>query len=239
MAIKIAVVEDDGEYAKRIVDSVRKYSQENDVELEPFWFCSALDFISDYAPVYDIVLMDIEMPHLDGMEAARKLRAKGDHAPLIFITNMAQYAVTGYEVDAIGFIVKPIEYYGFALQLRKAIERVKLSQNDYLSFFIRDAAMKIYINEIKFVEVSRHKIIYHTFYGDVEVPGTMTETEEKLKDHDFVRCNNCYLVNLRHVRGMKGSVVDVAGEELVVSRGKKQEFMHKLAAHFARGGGNR
>lgn len=234
--MKIAVIEDDKKYANNISQFVRRYSSEHDIELESNWFSDGLTFISDYAPIYDIIFMDIDMPHLNGMETAKKLRALGDAAPLIFITNMAQFAVSGYEVDAIGFLVKPVEYFAFSLTLDKALNLVKRKLADYLHFVVRDMAVKVYIRDIKYAEVAKHKIIYHTFHGDIEVPGTMTDTMEKLKDYDFALCNSCWLVNLHHVSKIKGDTVIVGGEELHISRGKKQEFVRKLTAYFARGG---
>jgi len=235
--IKVAIVEDDSDYAQHLALLLARYAQERQLTIKTEHFDSGLDFISDYAFQYDIVLMDIEMPHMDGLSAAKKLRDQGDAIPLIFITNMAQYAVNGYEVDALGFLVKPVVYFRLSLLLDKAVARLKLLQNQYLSLNGRDFVKKVYINDIKYIEVVRHTIIYHTTDGDIEMPGTMKELEARLNTFNFVRCNSCWLVNLRHVSGIEGNTVTVAGEELKISRNKKQEFVHRLTAYFASGEG--
>lgn len=235
-AMNIAIVEDNDADAEILEDFIRKYAQKKNIDLKTIRFAGGIDILSDYSPVYDIILMDIEMPHMDGMETAKRLRELNDRSPLIFITNMAQYAVNGYEVDAVGFIVKPVEYFCFSLQLDRAIDKLKSYEGNYVSLITKYKAEKIYVCDIKYVEVIKHKIIYHTFNGNLEVTGSLSETEEKLKNSNFVRCNNCYLVNLRHVKKVKAGTVTVADEELKISYTKKQEFMRRLSIYL--GGGN-
>ena len=193
------------------------------------------NFISDYASIFDIVLMDIEMPHMNGMETARKLREKGDEAQLIFITNMAQYAIRGYDVNALGFIVKPVEYFNFCIQIAKAVDRVISSQNDFIALTRRDLSIKLYVKDIRYVEVLRHRIIYHTVNGNIELTGSMKEAEEVLSPYSFVRCNSNWLVNLRHVSSVRKNTVSVGDDELMLSRNRKQEFLRRLADYFAGG----
>lgn len=235
--IRIAMVEDNAADAELIASCVKRCAEEHDVPMTVRRFASGVDFISDYTPDYDVVLMDIEMPFLNGMETAQRLREKDRRVQLIFITNMAQYAVRGYDVDACGFIVKPIEYFSFSFQMRKAIERSRLSRNAYITLMGRDMAVKLYVQDICYVEVMRHKLLYHTTQGVVNVGGTLADAERELEPRHFARCNSCYLVNLQHVTQTRGNTVTVAGEELQISRSRKQEFMKRLASYFAGGGG--
>lgn len=78
-------------------------------------------FIEQYRPDYDLIFLDIQMPGLNGMEAATALRKKDSSVLLVFVTNMAQYAVRGYDVNAAGFILKPVSYYDFLMRMRKCI----------------------------------------------------------------------------------------------------------------------
>ena len=107
--------------AKILQDYILRYSEEKQEPLAVECFENGLNFISDYKASCDIALMDIEMPHMNGLDTARKLREFDSQIPLIFITNMAQYAINGYEVQALDFMVKPIEYFNFSLKLDKAI----------------------------------------------------------------------------------------------------------------------
>lgn len=114
---------------------------------------NGLNFIEDY-PGCDIVFMDIEMPQMNGIEAAKKLRAFDTQCSLIFVTNMARYAVAGYEVDAMDFLVKPVGYFNFSMKLKKAVQIQKEKKNTYVLLHTRDGgkagkAKKEFAPEIK------------------------------------------------------------------------------------------
>ena len=94
---------------------------ENGVSIELNIFTDGKQIVFDYEPVYDIILMDIEMPGLDGMSAAEKIRETDRDVIIIFITNMAQYAIKGYQVRARSYILKPVNYYSFEMELKEAI----------------------------------------------------------------------------------------------------------------------
>lgn len=234
--IKIVIVEDDDRYAAQIRGYAEKFATETDERIDIVRYADGVDFLTNYKASADIVLMDIEMPMMNGMDAAKKLRENGDKVPIIFITNMAQYAVRGYEVDAIGFIVKPITYYGFSERLKRAVAAVKAQRDNYLAFAVKDGVVKIYLDDVKYIEVYRHRMQYHTFDEVIEVPGSMRDTADKLADKHFAQCNSGWLVNLKYVDEIKGNTVKVAGEELLVSRNKRREFIQRVTAYFAGGG---
>ena len=123
--IRVAIVDDDEEYRLQEKDFINRYSKDTGEQFEIKTFNSGMDFISDYAPVFDIVFLDIEMPLLTGMETARRLRQIDDKICIVFITKMSKYAIEGYEVNAIDFVVKPIKYFNFIDKLKKAISFVK------------------------------------------------------------------------------------------------------------------
>ena len=101
--LNIAIVEDEPAHAEVLRGFLQRYAAERGEEVAAEVFPSGLDFVSDYQPRYDAVFMDIEMPHMNGMDCAFKLRERDAEVPLVFVTGMAQYAVKGYEAGAIGY----------------------------------------------------------------------------------------------------------------------------------------
>ena len=110
----VAIVEDEIDAARRLEVCLARYSQDHpDVRFDVTVFSEPTGFLDAYRPVWDIVFMDIEMPNMDGMSAARRLRVLDEQVILIFVTNMAQFAAKGYEVDALDYVIKPFSYNDF------------------------------------------------------------------------------------------------------------------------------
>ena len=108
MFMKIAIVEDEIQYVNQLENQIKKYAIDKGVEIDTTIFSDGMSFIENYKPIYDAILMDIEMPHLDGMAAASELRRVDEDVPLMFITNAPQYAISGYKVRAIDYVIKPV-----------------------------------------------------------------------------------------------------------------------------------
>ena len=123
--IKIAIVEDTPAEAQTLSDSVAAFFKKEGAAFECTVYGDAMSFLTGYKSVYDMVFMDIELPLLDGMTAAEKLRKFDKKILLIFVTNMAQFAVKGYAVDAFDYIVKPVRYQNFEMKMKKALARIR------------------------------------------------------------------------------------------------------------------
>lgn len=226
---KIAIVEDNRAAAGKLKEYLERFSKEENLVIYIDVFDEALSFLEHYKPVYDIVFMDIEMPHLDGMEAARRLRKLDQKILLIFVTNMAQFAVKGYEVDALDYMVKPVQYPDFKQKFQRAVARCR-KDADAILVIQQDQVSRVLLRDIRYVEVRGHRLIYHTEYGEMEGGGTLRETAEKLRDKGFLRCNKCYLVNFKHIINVQADTLLMAGgDELKISRPRKKDFMQELA----------
>jgi len=229
MMPKIAIIEDNRTEADGLREFLDRFSRQESVALYVDVFYEALSFLEHYKPVYDIVLMDIEMPYLNGMEAARRLRKLDQKILLIFVTNMAQFAVKGYEVDALDYIVKPVQYQDFKLKFQRAVARCR-NDADAILVIQQDRVSRILLRDICYIEVRGHRLIYHMEYGQVDGGGTLRETEEKLSGKGFLRCNKCYLVNYRHIVNVQASsLLMTGGDILKISRPRKKDFMLELA----------
>ena len=232
---KIAIVENDAHDAEQIELYIKRYEKEAGISARVSRFEDGELFLLNYKTHFDIVFMDIKLVGLDGLEVARKLRAIDQEIVIVFVTNMAQYAIKGYEVDACDFAVKPVTYADFYIKMRKAVRRVRRGQDDIITFKMMGSVAKISASNIYYVEVIKHDLIYHTVSGEIKSHGTMRDVEEKLKKYSFYRVHHSYLVNLAHVYAAQGDFIVVNGTEIKISRSKKLDFMEKFAK-FAEGG---
>lgn len=230
MSIRVAVVEDSPQDLDELRGHLERFASERGERagLSVATFESAESFLKGYRPVYDVILLDIELPGANGMSAARALRIIDPRAAIVFVTNIASFAVSGYEVDALAYLLKPVSYPAFSLAMRKAL-RASAARQD-LPYLIRTAegVARVPVSDILYVEVIRHSLFFHTAQGTYRRRGSMREVEEELGGLHFCRCHNAYLVNLERVSSVSGNDVTVGEEVLPVSRQRKQEFLDAL-----------
>lgn len=226
--VSIAIVDDDKEDILTLERHIARYFAEKGGEYGIASFYDGSELMRDYAPKYDIVFLDIDMEKLNGMEAAKRIRDTDEHTAIVFVTRMAKYAIKGYEVSALDFIVKPVEYGSFALKFKRALEYVAKNSKQLMEIKQTSGTVYIDMSEIKYVEILKHYLIYHTERGDFKVLGALKSVAEQLPADSFCLCNRCFLVNLRYVRGIGKSTAKVGDDELVVSRYKRKEFVEAL-----------
>lgn len=230
--IKIAIVEDEHAYAMQLQEYLHTYEQENGEVFEISLFSDGDQIVNKYKPVYDIILMDVEMKFMDGMSAAEEIRKVDTEVVIMFITNMPQYAIRGYAVDALDYVLKPVSYFAFSQRLNRAIGRLKKRETKMISLSIKGGMVRLDVANVTYVESQGHTLIFHTVSGDYETTGTMKEMEKELAEQNFFRGNKGYLVNLAHVDGVKDGCAVVRGEYLLISRARKKEFLETLTKYW-------
>jgi DNA-binding LytR/AlgR family response regulator len=230
--IQIAIVEDDAAARVRLRECLDYVSAETQIPFDIVEFPSGFSFIGQYQPGFDIVFMDIDMPGMNGMDTARALRKVDTNVVLIFVTNMAQYAISGYEVDALDFILKPVNKYSFAIKVKRAISRTTRLTDQYIQIKTDGGLHRVRITAIQYLETDGHYVIYHTTNGNFAEYGTLKDAESKIGRPQFVRCNRSFLVNLRYVDSICKNSVFVGGAELDISRPQKKAFLSALSDYL-------
>lgn len=238
--IRIAIVEDEDSATFRLHECLDRFAKESGVAIEQTCFKSAVSFLKEYTKNYDIIFMDIDMPDLNGMEASRKLRKLDQSVVIIFVTNLAQYAIKGYEVGALDFILKPVNYYSFKLKMRRAVNTLTRKNDPVLTLSKGTELSFIKASDLYYVEVMGHNLTYHTSMGVFNVKGSLRAAEAALTSKIFFRSNYCYIVNLNHVRKLdKNTITMTGGDELLVSRNRKKEFLRRMAEIYVNDDGSK
>lgn len=231
--IRIGIAEDDAASAALLVDYLRRYERGQDEQFQVTTFADGADVVAGYRPDFDILLLDIEMPRLDGFSAAERIRLVDPDVIIIFITNMRQYAIKGYEVDALSYVVKPVPYFAFAQEIKRSVARLRRRTADYLLLQVDGGLVRLPTDDIVFLESVKHRTMVHTVDGLHSVVAPLKALEAELEGKHFFRCNSGYLVNLRHVLGVAGSSARmVGGHELLVSRPRKKAFLAAMTDYL-------
>lgn len=231
--MNIAIVEDDNTAATVISGFIDRYSKENSVELYAKRYETADKFLEDTESRYSVVLFDVKMPGTSGMDAAFEFRKRDKTASVLFITSMTQMAQKGYEVDAVGYLIKPVGYYDFSLKLKKAIEIYTFNEKRNVTITIPGGLCRISMNKLIYVEIVNHRLRYHLVDDVIEMSGALSHAEEELANYGMLRCNSCYLVNPEFIRSVKGNDLWIGNEVLRISRPKRQKFLEQLAEWYA------
>lgn len=232
MRVRIAIVEDNPESMEVLEKNLRRYEKEQHIIFDIMKYGDGDEIATYYESKYDIILLDIEMKRLDGMTTAKIIREFDKEVIIIFITNMPQYAIKGYEVKALSFLIKPVPYFAFSQEISDSISKIKRHSDKFLLLTTKDGVVRVNISDIFYVETMKHYLIVHEKNGSHTVKLPLKRIEEELAEASFFRCNNCYLVNLDEVMSVKYDYVLVNDTELRISRPRKKEFLEALAKHF-------
>ena len=233
--VAVAVVDDDAEARACLQQYLQRFAGEQQIDITITAFASAVDLLRHYRPVYDLIFLDIEMAQVDGIRAAHTIRETDPSTILIFVTNMAQLAIRGYEVEALDFVVKPVDYPSFAMVMHRAMRHMSMRRRHTVRIATRGGLRVVPLDHIDYVEVRDHYLTYHTTDGEFTVKGTLAQAEAALTAGRFMRCNRWYVVNIDKVTGVADNMITVGGQSIEVSRTRKQEILQAVAASM--GGG--
>lgn len=231
--VRVAVVEDESPARERVLDHLRRYGSDQHVTFDVQTYSDGRDLLSGYRPDHDVIFLDIQMRHLDGLETARRVRTVDADVVIVFITNMAQYAIRGYEVDALSYLVKPVPYFAFAKEMTRCLARLRRAGSESIVVATGSELARVDVVDIVYIESERHRITVHALDRSYVLTGTLKSFEAELGGKGFFRSNNCYLVNLRHVTAVdQAGCTMVGGAHLQVSRPRRRDFLDALTDHL-------
>lgn len=222
--IRIAIAEDDSICAELLEQYLDRMGQETGRTFRVTRYGTGEDLLEQYKGQFDLILMDIEMPYLDGMKTAEQIRRQDQAVAIIFVTNMAQYAIRGYEVNAVDFMLKPVSYFNFAEKLERALRFSQRRGWRDILLSGEDGVVRFSASELQYVEKDRDYLLYHTDGGVYCKRGTMKSVREELAGLPFEECTVGCLVNLERVRRIWKESVYLQDAQLPLSRRLKKKF---------------
>lgn len=221
MKYKIAICDDDKNQINHISSLVTKWGTESGHTCEIRTFASAEAFLFAYEEEkdFDILLLDVEMGGISGIELARRIREDNNRAEIIFITSYYEFFGDGYEVDALHYLIKPISEENLLPVLKKAVGRLSVSPPSVV-ITCGGETIKLYESDILYIEAALHYITIHTKEREYKIKENISAFMEKLSD-DFYRTHRSYLVSLKHIVRISRTMVTIEnGTELPLARGK-------------------
>lgn len=226
--VHVAVVEDEAKDRELLTGYLQQFAKDQQLEIKITAFSDGIGIISPYRGGYDIIFLDIQMGYVDGLTAAQKIREKDENVILIFITNLAQYAIKGYSVGATNFLLKPVTYFAFSEELKNALVKLGKKQKTTVLLHSDEETIRINIADILFAETVGRSLVLHTHQGEYRLNDTLANLEVKFADPRFFRCHRGYLVNLYCVERVRNNDILIHQTVIPLSRYKRQEFEDAL-----------
>ena len=233
MKYKIAVCDDNETDQAYVIGFLNTWAQQNNRATEVHSFASAEQFLFQYADEkdYHVLILDIEMGKMNGVELAREIRLGNSELQIVFVTGFPDFIAEGYDVDAIHYLMKPLERDRFYKAMDKAIERIRLVE-PYIILQEKGETLRLNLRNILYVEVFSHSCVIHTTSGLIEQKVSITELEKSFGEQ-FVRVHRSYLVNLERVKQIGKTEIVLENDEIVpLSRRKYNEVNLAFIRYF-------
>lgn len=231
MKYKIAICDDEQDQIEYISSVVSAWGKQNSCACDINIFNSAEAFLFEYEDnkTYDILLLDVEMKSITGIELAKRIRKDNNRSEIIFITSHFEFVGEGYEVDALHYLIKPIDENKLIQVLNKAADKLSL-EPPFVVISCEGETIKLYESDILYVEAFLHYIVIHAKDKEYRIKERISAFEEKLSG-DFYRIHRSYVVSLKHITRISRTSVNIGKSELPLSRGKYDDVNRAFIEH--------
>ena len=234
--LSIALIEDDPGFLKKLTEFVDRILKEKNVKYVLLSYANPKEFFFAYEKQFDLILTDIDMPEMNGYEAAKKIREMDKDVTLVFVTQLAQFAIKGYEVDAVDYILKPFNFDSFRLKMNRILQHIKVKDSGSLLVSL-SSREKVHIkySDLLCISSDDHFLEFVTTKKTYDAFGTLKKYEGLLDD-SFFRCHSGFIINLAYVERLSKGVIRLTnGKEIPLARSKRKEFVQTMQRYFLRG----
>lgn len=232
--INIAIVEDNEEEAKTLTDFLTQYAGQEHLQFQITQYANAVLLLDSYKANYDLIFLDIKLPRMSGMEAARQLRQIDHSVTLVFVTNMMQYAIEGYAVEAFDYILKPLNYHAFNLKLKRILAHVGGKSEERIVIRAEGETVALQFRDIRYIEVEGHYLNWYLRDKTYRTLGPLKSLGQQLPEC-YCAISRWCVVNMQYVRSVVGDDVLMEGQKLRIGRAYKQNFLRSYAEFMVGG----
>lgn len=229
---KIAMVDDDESFLNQLKGYTERAKEDLKLNISIDTFIDSEAFAEKYERNYDIIFLDIEMPKIDGYKVAKKIRQIDKSVCIIFVTNMAQYAIIGYEVNALDFMIKPFEYFTFLDKVKRAVRYCATRRDREIILEKNSEKFRVKLSDIYYFVKDKNYLLFYTKGGEYRIRGTIAENEVFFCNSNFGKISSGCLVNLYYVTKMNKNTVWVREEALPLSRQMQQPFTNQMMRYL-------
>lgn len=233
--MRIGICDDEPEMLAIALQYTRQWAAKSGYDCDIETFASANELLFMHAEkTFDILLLDIQMPGMDGIALSRKIREQDERVQLVFITSIPDFIGEGYEVAALHYLLKPVNPEKLSAVLDRACKNLKISEA-MLTLQLDGEIQMIPLREISYLEAKGHYVTLYTDTGVYEKKSSMQDMFAKL-DSRFYRCQRSFAVNLYRIRKVSRTEVELeSGERLPLSRGLYDDIHHKMIQLYPEG----
>lgn len=231
--LQVAICDDSPEIRATLRDDLNRFSAESGIDLTVAQFDCGEALLAHGTDGVDLLILDIQMSGLDGLETARRIRATNQNLTIIFFTNYIQYALEGYEVQAYRFLLKPLTYEQFSDVVGKTLTELHARRKAVLVVRTKAQTRQLPIDALQYVETYKGHVLLHTPTETIESFTTMKELEETLKAHKFLRCHTAFLVSMREIKSItQQDVVLRNGQLIPLSKHRKKAVREVVTVYW-------
>ncbi len=226
--LKVAILEDEANEQEKTIDALTRFFGERDIEFSYFVERDPHAFLERDISDYDLALLDIIMPFdINGFDVSKVIRQTNSKIAIIFLTKTLNYAIQGYEVKALNYLLKPLIYEDFALKMTIFLKSIPSTSAKVHSFKCQGSLVKIAEKDIVYIDIYKHYLNIHTATNVFVTRGNIKDIMDVLSD-SFGRCSNYCIVNFLYLE-------EIAKDDALIKGGERFKITAKYKKDFVKG----